>query len=254
MTPVATETDLTTDDGAARVRRLPLMGVVLAGALLLSACGGSPEEGAEAGSEEPSASSSSEETGDGGSGEESASPDEPSGTSGNDGSSEEGSGESVPASSEGPAENWSEPAAPAQLTENSEEGAEATLKYWWELDAYARNTGDTDPLKAISGDDCTFCINRVNRVIKTYDEGDWWTQESHKVGRVGLTNQGDGTFKGLFEIDEGSFTAYYDTAEAEPVEGEEGQSWGALLKYDGEHWVVRDLSSLPDDSNTEDDS
>lgn len=253
MTPVATETDLATDD-AGRLRRLPLMGVALAGALLLSACGGSPEGDSQAGPEEPSASASSSETDDGDSGEESSSAGEPSEGSGDDGSSEESSGEPVPASSEGPAQNVPVPEAPAQLTEESEEGAEAALKYWWELDAYTRNTGDTDPLKAISGEDCTFCINRVNRVIKTYDQGDWWKQKPHEIARVGLTNQGDGTFKGLFEINEGSFTAYYDTAEAEPVEGEEGQSWGALLKYDGEHWVVRNLSSLPDESNTEDDS
>lgn len=249
MTPVATETALTTDDGAARRRRLPLTGALLAGALLLSACGGSPDGDTQAESEKPSASASSSKTDDAGSGEESSSTGEPSEGSGDDGASEESTGEPVPASSEGPAQNVPVPEAPAQITENSKEGAEATLEYWWELDVYARNTGDTEPLKEISNGDCNFCVNRVNHVIKAYNEGDWWKQDPHEVGKSGLTNQGENTFQGPFEISEGSFTTFYDDSDPKQMDGAKDQFWGATLKYDGNRWIVHNLSPIPENES-----
>lgn len=265
MTPVSAETDLMTDDGATRsVRRLPRLGVLLAGALALSACGGSSEGGAQASSGGPTEGSSASastaeadeisESDDGGTGEESPSADGSSEDSGNGDSGGDGSGEPVPASSEGPAQNMPVPEAPARVTENSQEGAEAALEYWWELDAYARNTGDVEPLKEFSAGDCTFCVNRVNHVIKTYDEGGWWKQEPHGIGQNGLTNQGDDTFKGPFEINEGSFTTFDGDSAPEVKDGAQDQVWGALLTHEGEHWVVRDLSSSPEGFETEGDT
>src|SRR5699024_12344017 len=43
--------------------------------------------------------------------------------------------EYIPASAEGPAQNVPEPNLPAVATENTEEGAKATLEYFWEAEA-----------------------------------------------------------------------------------------------------------------------
>lgn len=251
MTPVSAETDLTADDDAGRrgARRLPLLGAFLAGALLLSACGGSPEEEGQAGSEEPSASASAIESADGGSDEEAPSSDgssqgsssESSGGSADEGDSD-GSGEPVPASSDGPAQNWPEPEAPGEISEKSEEGAEAALEYWWELYAYARNTGDTSPLANMSMSTCDYCKDRVEHTLGIYDQGDWWRQDEYGIGEVALVHQEDGSYKGFFVMDEGSFISYYEDSPPESNEGTEGQLWGAKFVYAEGRWVAEDLT------------
>src|SRR5699024_7528270 len=52
----------------------------------------------------------------------------------------------IPASADGPAQNVPEPNLPAVATENTEEGAKATLEYFWEAEAYASLTGETDAM------------------------------------------------------------------------------------------------------------
>src|SRR5699024_9595605 len=65
--------------------------------------------------------------------------------------------EYIPASAEGPAQNVREPNLPAVATENTEEGAKATLEYFWEAEAYASLTGETDAMALIATQRCDFC-------------------------------------------------------------------------------------------------
>ncbi|MDN6149456.1 MAG: DUF6318 family protein [Yaniella sp.] len=83
------------------------------------------------------------------------------------------SAEYVPASADGPAQNVPEPKLPAVATENTEEGAEATLKYFWEAESLASLTGNTRPLELVSSGDCEFCMESVEGWGQSYDEGAW---------------------------------------------------------------------------------
>lgn len=87
--------------------------------------------------------------------------------------SEVESAEYVPASADGPAQNVPEPKLPAVATENTEEGAEATLKYFWEAIDYARLTGETDPIALVSHDSCEFCDLYMEGWQDRYENGDW---------------------------------------------------------------------------------
>lgn len=87
--------------------------------------------------------------------------------------SEVESAEYVPASADGPAQNVPEPNLPAVATENTEEGAEATLKYFWEAIDYARLTGETDPIALVSHDSCEFCDLYMEGWQDRYENGDW---------------------------------------------------------------------------------
>nr|WP_139084348.1 DUF6318 family protein [Nesterenkonia sp. F] len=247
---MSAETDPTTDGGTARgARRLPLLGVLLAGALLLSACGGSPEEDAQAGSEEPSASASASESPDGGSGEETSSSDGSSDGSSSDSSGggegdSDGSGEPIPASSDGPAQNWPEPEAPEEITEKSEDGAEAALKYWWELYAYARNTGDTSSLASMSMSTCDYCKARVEHTVGVFDQGGWWRQDEYEIKDMALVEQEDGSYKGYFILGGGTFVSYSEDSPAQVEEDSSVQRWGAKFAYADGRWVAEDLSHL----------
>lgn len=81
--------------------------------------------------------------------------------------------EYIPASADGPAQNVPEPNLPAVATENTEEGAEATLQYFWEAIDYARLTGETDPLSMVSHESCELCSTYIEGWQERYQEGDW---------------------------------------------------------------------------------
>lgn len=81
--------------------------------------------------------------------------------------------EFVPASEDGPAQNVPEPRLPAVATENTEEGAEATLEYFWEAIDYARLTGETQPLAMVSHESCEFCDEHIEGWQSRYQDGDW---------------------------------------------------------------------------------
>src|SRR5699024_6223887 len=81
--------------------------------------------------------------------------------------------EYIPASAEGPAQNVPEPNLPAVATENTEEGAKATLEYFWEAEAYASLTGETDAMSLIATEECDFCMESINDWKQSYDKGSW---------------------------------------------------------------------------------
>lgn len=243
MTLVSAETDPTTDGGTARgAHRLPLLGALLAGALLLSACGGSPEEDARAGSDEPSASALASESADGGSGEE--------GSSG-EGSSEVSSsesGEPVPASSDGPAQNWPIPEAPWNIDEQSEAGAEAALEYWWELIEYARLSGDTQPAKDMASEGCSGCLAQTKSIDEAFEADMWFADVSVDVTRTELVRQEDSKYTGKLVVDTSDYDGYESDGEHHRVQGTPSQIWSAALSYSDGAWAVDMVSfdSSPD--------
>lgn len=87
--------------------------------------------------------------------------------------SEAGTAEYIPASADGPAQNVPEPKLPAVATENTEEGAEATLKYFWDAESLASLTGETSALELVSSEDCDFCMESVEGWRESYEEGSW---------------------------------------------------------------------------------
>lgn len=78
-----------------------------------------------------------------------------------------------PASASGPAQNVPLPVLPAVAKTETKEGLEAFAKYWFALLSYAYETGDIEPLKAVSGPDCVFCNGLVKNVRNAWTEDKW---------------------------------------------------------------------------------
>ncbi|KAD3515126.1 hypothetical protein GD627_12560 [Arthrobacter yangruifuii] len=55
----------------------------------------------------------------------------------------------------------------------SKEGLEAFARYWYDLINYGFETGDVDPIKAISGPECVVCDNFYRMVASGYKDEDW---------------------------------------------------------------------------------
>ena len=65
------------------------------------------------------------------------------------------------------------PVLPEEAKVESKEGLIAFARYWYELAGYSYETGDVEPLKAISGPDCTAC-NGAYSTLETWYEGETW--------------------------------------------------------------------------------
>ena len=79
-----------------------------------------------------------------------------------------------PASAAGPAENVPLPLMPEEAKVQSKQGLIAFARYWYEVASYAYETGDVEPLKEISGPDCTACRGAYS-TLEVWYEGNGWT-------------------------------------------------------------------------------
>ena len=78
-----------------------------------------------------------------------------------------------PADAKGRAQNVPVPIKPALADKNTKEGLEAFTKYWYQTLSYAYETGDTSPVRSISGPSCRFC-NGLAEGLKAAWQGTQW--------------------------------------------------------------------------------
>lgn len=174
--------------------------------------------------------------------------------------SEVESAEYVPASADGPAQNVPEPKLPAVATENTEEGAEATLKYFWEAIDYARLTGETDPIALVSHDSCEFCDEYMDGWSSRYQAGDWAVIhgqieiEVHETESLLDEEEQDEWTAISYELGEPAADLYVAGARDSDESFEEVStaSWIADLSYDGtaQRWLV-EWSGKAEEGNAE---
>lgn len=148
--------------------------------------------------------------------------------------------EPVPASSEGPAENWPEPEVPEEASEQTEEGVEAALQYWFKTRQYARNTGDTAPLEAASTENCAFCLDQAEQVEGAFEQG-WYVQELDEVAQTAVTFDEGDVAQVAFLMTQASYEAYVDGELLGESEAQEDMSWSGALIYSNGRWVIADL-------------
>ena len=148
--------------------------------------------------------------------------------------------EPLPASSEGPAENWPEPEVPEEASEQTEEGVEAALQYWFETRQYARNTGDTAPLEAVSTENCALCAQQVEQIEDTYEDG-WYVQDLDEIEEITVSLDEDGIGNATFLLHQAGFEAYWEDELVSGAESRAGTSWSAALVLEGDEWLVADL-------------
>ena len=206
--------------------RLGVVSVAAVLGLVLSSCGGD-DAGAEPSGEQPSS--------DGGVSE----PEQSSGD-GSETEEPESSPTPIPASSDGPAQNWPEPEVPDEIYEETEEGALAALRYWFEAITYLQLTGEYGPVDAVSAPDCETCNNKIAQFYDLYEvEQGWYVAEGASAEDELVSEITDDARVGiLFELVEGGYTVY--DSNSEELGSVEGRTFDAeaTLRYDGEEWTV----------------
>lgn len=216
--------------------RLGVVSVAAVLGLVLSSCGGDDAGAEPAGADaEPSAEQPSPDGG--------VSEPEQSSGDGDETEEPESSPTPVPASSDGPAQNWPEPEIPDEIYEETEEGALAALRYWFEAITYLQLTGEFEPVAALSALDCEMCDNTIAQFYDLYEvENGWYAAEGATTGDELISSvTTDGHAGILFALVEGGYTAYGSDGEAIGVV--EGRTYDAeaSLYFDGRQWWIAEL-------------
>ena len=164
--------------------------------------------------------------------------------------------EYVPASADGPAQNVPEPRLPVSATENSDDGAKATLEYFWEAEAFASLTGNGDSLAVVSDDSCAFCHESIDGWPKNYEDGYWSVLHGDIIVNVTevVTSEEDDEEESVahiyFELTEPATDFYNEEGKHLEASFDETdtQDWFAILNYDAtaQIWKVEWLG-LEDD-------
>lgn len=225
-----------------RRRRLARTGA-LSGALLLAltACaGGGADSGASSASTTTTAPAASSTSAAASSSTGGASASE------SDATTSGAAGEYVPASSKGPAQNVPKPVMPAAVKENTPEGAEAAVKYWWEAVNYLQQTNDPEPLKSISAKDCNICASYPKSIKSIYSADGWHTGSQPMLESVRAEDKGSWTYLTML-VSQKESTAFDKEGRRQGSSSAESitrEPWKAAATFDPDQgqWMVRDVS------------
>lgn len=156
------------------------------------------------------------------------------------------SGPYVPASAEGPAQNVPKPVMPEVMKEETQEGAEAAVKYFWETVYYAEQTGDTAPIDSLSSEYCEFCELSASNLSSIYRNGGWYTGTKAKVSSSILRPSSTG-YTATILVDTPKGTGFDKEGQVAPggvVPAQNDQPWITELFFDDteEYWIVDEMT------------
>lgn len=213
-------------------------------ALLLAGCTGDGGNGGTGDDESPSpttsqsSSTSGSESHGGGSSE-----------SGSESASPTGSATPEPATSTSPAKNIPAPEMPDAMKKNDQAGLEAALEYWFETEYYLKSTGDAEPMKQVSMDDCILCNAVMDDWPPVYDAGGWVVSEPNEIGDV-LSNVDNGGTGGTYLFTVTSKPSQVYRPSGEPVadassSGHNDYPWSGSAYFDSEagHWKIENVAA-----------
>lgn len=152
----------------------------------------------------------------------------------------------VPASEKGPARNVPKPVMPDAVKEDTPEGAEAAVEYWWDAVYYLQQTNDPEPLKAVSRSDCKLCSSYIEAINDIYEPGGWHTGSRPQIeSTLSQELAGSTSITQLVTIDAGH--AFDSNGRVKPetkTPKEANQPWGAIVVFDksDEKWAVAEIS------------
>lgn len=136
------------------------------------------------------------------------------------------------------------PAEPAALTEQTEEGAQATLTYLLESYTYMMTTGDTSLWSQSVDPDCQVCVSFLDNAELLREQGGYLVDGEFTVEGTTFEGEGDPPASGSVTADfmqAASILVDDPTRAAYELEQVSGQLQ-ASVTWDGERWRVTDMS------------
>lgn len=104
-----------------------------------------------------------------------------------------------PATAKGPAQNVPVPVVPEKAKEFSKAGLIAFAEYWYQTLGYSFETGDPDPMEAISDPGCRTCEAIGKMVVAGHSDGKWIMGGRMVIGTpsTSFASAPDGTYQAI---------------------------------------------------------
>ena len=139
-----------------------------------------------------------------------------------------------------------QPDAPAELLRFTDDASEIAATHYFEVVAYAWNTGDTQYLRAFSSPDCQFCKKTADDIDRLYGGGGWASGAKftdvvpHPLGRYSdIENYGEDTYGVRVSFHQLTPDLYAHNAFQASAERDDEVT--ILVHWDGQRWSVREL-------------
>jgi len=152
--------------------------------------------------------------------------------------------EPEPSSSSTPDPTATPPPLPEAATVESTEGAAAFVDYYLEVLNYAAHTGDTDPVRDLSGPECGSCDNYISTVSGIYEDGGRVVGGDWSAGDL-LISEGAGYWTATGEVVTAAGTQQ-DDGNSQPREAAETrENLQFVLAFEAERWTMFTFAGAP---------
>ena len=135
------------------------------------------------------------------------------------------------------------PAKPSQMSEESAEGAAASVGYFLDLYRYAFMTGKTSEVESMSENGCVFCKSVVDRANQLHKDGGWANKWEQNITNIRYYDKLEGFDYSRIEvtINYGEMISYSGGSWEENVAPPtEGQKVRFAIRYVNGGWAIRE--------------
>ncbi|XAS72683.1 DUF6318 family protein [Micrococcaceae bacterium Sec5.1] len=156
------------------------------------------------------------------------------------------SGVYKPADAKGKAQNVPVPVMPELAKENTKEGLEAFIRYWYAQQNYAIETGDSSDWKGLTARDCRAC-NRIQEGIDDSNiKGRWLAGGKLNVPVIELlwTEKADTQQAKVQVIQQRATYFNADGTTGRPPEEATNSAFGLFASFGPAGWTVTDLGLI----------
>ena len=145
-----------------------------------------------------------------------------------------------------------QPDAPAELLRFTDDASEIAATHYFELVAYAWNTGDTQYLRAFSSPDCQFCKKTAEEIERLYIEGGWGSGAAYSNMTTEMLGKsedaatfGDQSYGVRVRYHERTPDLYHDHSFQQSRESDNNLI--VIVHWDGQRWLIRDIGKEGDE-------
>lgn len=152
-----------------------------------------------------------------------------------------------PADAKGRAQNVPVPVMPEAAKAETKEGLEAFAKYWYSLLNYAFETGDLEPVQALTGAPCAMCDKIFPGIVKWNAEGRWVVGANITVhaAQTNFVETGQREFQVAVQSQQRSGTLHNADASIGQTVPESGMLGDLMVaKYDEGSWRALNVDRL----------
>ena len=145
-----------------------------------------------------------------------------------------------------------QPDAPAELLRFTDDASEIAATHYFEVVAYAWNTGDTQYLRAFSSPDCQFCKKTAEEIERLYTEGGWGSGAAYSNMTTEMLGKsedaatfGDQSYGVRVRYHERTPDFYHDHSFQQSRESDNNLI--VIVHWDGQRWLIRDIGKEGDE-------